>query len=219
MFIVERGKKMKWTQIPLGQMQTNCYVLAMEDSSCLIIDPGSEGEKLIKFLREKDLNPVGIVLTHAHFDHIGAVDEIRDEYQIPAYVHINEKDWLTSPELNCSNFMKVGKIQVKEADGVITGEQEMTIGSFTFQILETPGHSPGSVSLYFADTGIVTSGDALFNGGIGRTDLPGGNHEQLLQSIHEKLFGLPEETIVLCGHGSVTTIGNEMNSNPFLNGF
>ena len=210
---------MKWTQMPLGQMQTNCYVLEKEDSTCLIFDPGSEGEKLIQFLKEQDLNPVGIVLTHAHFDHIGAVDVIRDEYRIPVYVHKNEKDWLTTPSLNLSDFMKVGKIQVKEADVLINEEQELTIGSFTFQVFETPGHSPGSISLYFADEGIAVVGDALFNGSIGRTDLPGGDSEQLLQSIHEKLLGLPEETIVLCGHRQVTTIGNEMNSNPFLNGF
>ena len=210
---------MKWTQLPLGQMQTNCYVLEKEDSTCLIFDPGSEGEKLIEFLREKDLNPVGIVLTHAHFDHIGAVDVIRDEYRIPVYVHKNEKDWLTTPSLNLSEHMKVGKIQVQEADVLINEEQELTIGGFTFQVLETPGHSPGSITLYFAEAGIAVVGDALFKGSIGRTDLPGGNREQLLQSIHEKLIGLPEETIVLCGHRQVTTIGNELNSNPFLNGF
>lgn len=210
---------MKWSQIPLGQMQTNCYVIEKEDSTCLIFDPGSEGEKLIKFLQEKGLNPVGIVLTHAHFDHIGALDEIRNEYNIPAYVHKNEKDWLTTPSLNLSEHMRVGKIQVSEADVLMNGEQELTIGGFTFQVLETPGHSPGSVSLYFAESGIVVSGDALFKGSIGRFDLPGGNKEELLNSIHTKLLGLPEDTTVLCGHNSVTTIGNEMNSNPFLNGF
>jgi hydroxyacylglutathione hydrolase len=210
---------MEWIQIPLGPVQTNCYVLTKEDSSCLIVDPGAEGEKLIKLLRERDLKPVGIMLTHAHFDHIGAVDSIRDEYKVQAYVHVNEKDWLTSPSLNCSEFMKVGKVQVREADVTINGEQELTIGSFTFQVFETPGHSPGSVSLYFEDDRIVLAGDALFNGSIGRTDLPEGNHEQLLTSIHEKLLVLPEETVVLPGHNSVTTIGKEMDSNPFLHGF
>lgn len=210
---------MEWTQIPLGPVQTNCYVLTKEDSSCLIVDPGAEGEKLIKFLRERGLKPVGIMLTHAHFDHIGAVDSIRDEYKVQAYVHVNEKDWLTSPALNCSEFMRIGKVQVREADVTISGEQELTIGSFAFQVFETPGHSPGSVSLYFENDGIVLVGDALFNGSIGRTDLPGSNHEHLFNSIHEKLLVLPEETIVLPGHNSVTTIGNEMNSNPFLNGF
>ena len=101
-----------------------------EDLSCLIVDPGSEGEKLIQFLQEEELNPVAIVLTHAHFDHIGAIDAVRDAYNIPVYVHEKEKDWLTSPALNLSDHMKVGKIQVNEADEIIKGEQELTIGSF-----------------------------------------------------------------------------------------
>ncbi|WP_428909108.1 MBL fold metallo-hydrolase [Niallia sp. Krafla_26] len=210
---------MEWKQIPLGPVQTNCYVLKREDSSCLIVDPGSEGEKLIQYLQKEDLNPVAVVLTHAHFDHIGAIDTIRSAYHIPVYVHEKEKDWLSSPELNLSEHMQVGKVQVNGADEIIKGEQELTIGSFTFQIYETPGHSPGSISLYFESDGIICSGDALFKGSIGRTDLPGANHEQLLKSIHEKLLTLPEDTVVLCGHNDVTTIGNEMNSNPFLNGF
>jgi hydroxyacylglutathione hydrolase len=204
---------MEWKQIPLGTMQTNCYVLKKEDLSCLIIDPGSEGEKLIQYLQKEELNPVAVVLTHAHYDHIGAIDTIREEYHIPVYVHENEKDWLSSPSLN------LGNVQVKDADELINGEQELTIGSFTFQIYETPGHSPGSISLYFKDDHIVCSGDALFSGSIGRTDLPNGNPEQLMKSIHDKLLTLPENTSVLCGHGPVTTVGKEMESNPFLNGF
>lgn len=210
---------MEWKQMPLGRMETNCYVLKNEDSSCLIVDPGGEGEKLIQYIQEENLKPVAIVLTHAHFDHIGAVDTIRDEYHIPVYVHEKEKDWLTSPELNLSVSMRAGEVQVREADEIISGEQEMTIGSFTFQVYETPGHSPGSISLYFKDADLVCSGDALFNGSIGRTDLPGGNQDQLMKSIHDKLLTLPETTTVLCGHRSVTTIGKEMDSNPFLNGF
>ncbi len=210
---------MEWKQIPLGQMQTNCYVLQNEDLSCLIIDPGSEGEKLIQYLQKEELNPVAIVLTHAHFDHIGAIDTVRNEYNIPVYVHEKEKEWLTSPALNLSDHMQVGKIQVNEADEIITGEQELTIGSFTFQIYETPGHSPGSISLYFKEADLVCSGDVLFNGSVGRTDLPAGDPEQLMKSIHDKLLKLPETTSVLCGHGPVTTIGKETDSNPFLNGF
>jgi hydroxyacylglutathione hydrolase len=204
---------MEWKQVPLGTMQTNCYVLKKEDKSCLIIDPGSEGEKLIQYLQSEDLKPVAVVLTHAHYDHIGAIDTIREEYHIPVYLHENEKDWLSSPALN------LGNVTVKEADELITGEQELTIGSFTFQIYETPGHSPGSISLYFKDDNIVCSGDVLFKGSIGRSDLPNCNPEHLMKSIHDKLLPLPENTTVLCGHGSVTTIGNELESNPFLNGF
>ena len=159
------------------------------------------------------------MLTHAHFDHIGAIDTVRNEYNIPVYVHEKEKEWLTSPALNLSDHMQVGKIQVNEADEIITGEQELTIGSFTFQIYETPGHSPGSISLYFKEADLVCSGDVLFNGSVGRTDLPAGDPEQLMKSIHDKLLKLPETTSVLCGHGPVTTIGKETDSNPFLNGF
>jgi len=204
---------MEWIQMPLGPIQTNCYVLMKEDSTCLIVDPGNEGEKLIGVLRERNLQPTAIVLTHAHYDHIGAVDSIRDEYNIPAYVHVNEKEWLSSPALN------LGQVIARDPDFTFSGEQELTLGNFTFQIFETPGHSPGSVSLYFKDSELVLVGDALFNGSIGRTDLPGSNHQDLMNSLHEKILKLPEDTTVLPGHGPITTIGKEMDSNPFLNGF
>ncbi|KAA9026284.1 MBL fold metallo-hydrolase [Niallia endozanthoxylica] len=204
---------MEWIQMPLGPIQTNCYVLMKEDSTCLIVDPGNEGEKLIGVLRERNLQPTAIVLTHAHYDHIGAVDSIRDEYNIPAYVHVNEKEWLSSPSLN------LGQVIARDPDFTFSGEQELTLGSFTFQLFETPGHSPGSVSLYFKDAGLVLVGDALFNGSIGRTDLPGCNHQDLMNSLREKILTLPEDTTVLPGHGPITTIGKEIDSNPFLNGF
>lgn len=210
---------MEWNQLPLGRMQTNCYILYKDDLTCLIVDPGDEGDRLIRILRDNNLSPVGIILTHAHFDHIGAVDRVRDEYQIPVYIHENEKDWLSTPSLNLSSHMGTEGIKIKKADVLIDGEKKWSIGSFTFQVFETPGHSPGSISLYFKDENIVLAGDALFYGSIGRTDFPGGNHDQLIKSIHDKLLVLPEETAVLPGHGPSTTIGDEMNSNPFLNGF
>lgn len=211
---------MEWIQIPLGPLQTNCYVLSKDDRTCLIIDPGEEGEKLSSFIREKKWQPLAIILTHAHFDHIGAVDEIRDEFSIPVYIHEKEADWLLDPALNgSSRYEMIKTIKGKPADHLIAAEQIINIGNFAFQVYETPGHSPGSISFYFEDADLVIAGDALFNGSIGRTDLPGGNHDQLLKSIHDKLLVLPEETIVLPGHGPATTIGQEMDSNPFLNGF
>lgn len=210
---------MNWEQIPLGPLQTNCYIVADDKKNCLIFDPGEEGKKLINRLEQRKLKPQAILLTHAHFDHIGAVDDIRDKYNIPVYIHTNEKNWLMDPSLNGSQFFMMGQIKVKQADQLITSEDEMTIGDFTFEVFETPGHSPGSVSFYFKNDGFVVAGDALFQGSIGRTDLPGGNHEVLISSIHKKLLVLPEETIVLSGHGETTTIENEMDSNPFLNGF
>ncbi|WP_160721671.1 MBL fold metallo-hydrolase [Bacillus sp. USDA818B3_A] len=211
---------MKWQQIPLGPLQTNCYLVENPDKTCLIIDPGEEGNKLINLMTQRKLKPLAMLLTHAHFDHIGAVDMVRETYNIPVYLHKQEEKWLSDPRLNGSQlFMQMEPITAKPAEHIIRNEEEMKIGDFSFRIFHTPGHSPGSISYYFAKNEVVISGDALFQGSIGRTDLPGGNSAQLLKSIHDKLLCLPEETYVLPGHGPVTTIGEEMDSNPFLNGF
>jgi hydroxyacylglutathione hydrolase len=210
---------MNWEQIPLGPLQTNCYILANADKKCLIVDPGEEGKKLITHLEQRKLKPQAVLLTHAHFDHIGAVDDIRDRYKIPVYLHHKEKNWLVDPALNGSKAFMMGPIAVKQADHLITSEGKMEVGDFAFEVFDTPGHSPGSVSFYFKDVGIVVSGDALFQGSIGRTDLPGGSHEVLIKNIHNKLLTLPEDSLVLPGHGPTTTIESEMDTNPFLNGF
>ncbi|TDL34550.1 MBL fold metallo-hydrolase [Jeotgalibacillus sp. S-D1] len=211
---------MEWYQMPLGPLQTNAYLLYDSNLNCLIIDPGEEANKVRQFVSRKNLNPNAIILTHAHFDHIGAVDDLRDFYQIPVYLHQAEKKWLSDPAKNGSSvFQGILPIEAREPDYLFSSEGIKSIGSWTFELFETPGHSPGSVSLYFKDAEIVISGDALFQGSIGRTDLRGGDHDLLLKSIHQKLLSLPEETYVLPGHGPVTTIEHEMNANPFLNGF
>ncbi|WP_433743127.1 MBL fold metallo-hydrolase [Falsibacillus pallidus] len=211
---------MKWSRLPLGPIQTNCYILADEDKKCLIFDPGDEGEVLIGWIRKRGLEPKAILLTHAHFDHIGAVDVIREHYKIPVYVHEKEAKWLMDPALNGSQFFNmIDPVRVKPADEFIAKEGELKIGNFTLNVLETPGHSPGSVSYYLRDEGVIFSGDVLFQQSIGRTDLPGGDQKLLLKTIHEKLLVLPENTLVLSGHGPETLIEDEMDSNPFLNGF
>lgn len=212
--------ELKWRQLPLGPLQTNAYIIEDENKECVIIDPGSEGKRLVKNLEKKELRPIAILLTHAHFDHIGAVDDVREKWDCPVYIHINEQDWLMNSALNGSKYFGLEEeIVVKEADHLLNEEGKLTIGSFSFEVYETPGHSPGSVSYYLKEQSIVFSGDALFARSIGRTDLPGGSHKQLIQSIHEKLLVLPENTIVAPGHGPLTTIMNEMNENPFLHGF
>jgi hydroxyacylglutathione hydrolase len=211
---------MNWERIPLGPLQTNCYVVWNDKNQCLVIDPGEEGEKIISFLKDKQLKPLAILLTHAHFDHIGAVDVLREKYSIPLYVHEKEAKWLLDPALNGSQlFMMDEMIRLKPADYVLTSEDTLKIENFNLELFATPGHSPGSISFYVKEMNAVIAGDTLFMGSIGRTDLPGGNHKELLASIHDNLLVLPEETAVLPGHGPETTIGNEMDSNPFLNGF
>ncbi|MGD6847241.1 MBL fold metallo-hydrolase [Rossellomorea aquimaris] len=211
---------MQWKQIPLGPLQTNCYILWNTKNECLVVDPGGEGEKLIQWLENHSLTPLAILLTHAHFDHIGAVDQVRDNYSIPAYIHEKEAKWLLDPALNGSQLFMMGDlIRLKPADYILTNEKHLTIGDFQLELFETPGHSPGSISYYVQESGIVLAGDTLFMGSIGRSDLPGGNHKELLASIHEKLLTLPETTTVLAGHGPETSIEGEMDSNPFLNGF
>ncbi|RBW70571.1 MBL fold metallo-hydrolase [Bacillus taeanensis] len=211
---------MKWLQCPVGPLQENAYILSNKEKESLIVDPGSEGKRLIHIIEEHSLKPLAILLTHAHFDHIGAVDELRDHFSIPVYVHTNEQDWLSDSTKNGSLLFPIGKeVTARDADHLIKEEGCLTLGGFSFSVFETPGHSPGSVSFYNKEAGIVFSGDALFQGSIGRTDLPGGNHQQLLESIHKKLLELPEGTVVAPGHGPETTIGQEMDTNPFLSGF
>ncbi|WP_227395157.1 MBL fold metallo-hydrolase [Jeotgalibacillus aurantiacus] len=211
---------MEWKQLPLGPLQTNAYLVYQKNGDCLIIDPGEEPEKINEWVRQKNLNPKAILLTHAHFDHIGAVDDIRVKYEIPVYVHEQEKSWLGDPAKNGSSFFAgLSEVTAKGPDFTWNREEEIAIEGFIFSLLYTPGHSPGSVSFYFPAQSLVISGDALFQGSIGRTDLPGGDGKLLLKSIHQKLLTLPEDTYVLPGHGPVTTIEDEMESNPFLNGF
>ncbi|CAM5204284.1 Glyoxylase-like metal-dependent hydrolase (Beta-lactamase superfamily II) OS=Ureibacillus acetophenoni OX=614649 GN=SAMN05877842_102162 PE=4 SV=1 [Ureibacillus acetophenoni] len=206
----------------LGPVQTNCYIVSNKEKECIIFDPGEEAGKILKEIRRYQYKPLGIFLTHTHFDHIGAVDSIREEYNLPLYVHEKEVSWLSDPMKNGSGkYAELPNYIVKlpEEAHIIRKEQEITIGGFTFKAVFTPGHSPGSISFIFENDGFAIVGDTLFERGIGRTDLIGGSHEVLLKSIHEKLLTLPEDTIIYPGHGTYTTPEAEMEWNPFLNGF
>ncbi|PSL42348.1 glyoxylase-like metal-dependent hydrolase (beta-lactamase superfamily II) [Salsuginibacillus halophilus] len=209
---------MQWKQLPLGPLQTNGYVLFDDAKHAVIFDPGGDAEKLQAFLDDEGLTPQAVLLTHAHFDHIGAVDAVRKTYNVPVYLHEDEAGWLPEPSKNGSSLFIGQSITAKEADSFITTDGLLDIDPFSFKVLLTPGHSPGSVSFYHEKTATVFAGDTLFQEGIGRTDLPGGDHQQLLDSIHHQLLELPEETTVAPGHGPTTTIGVEMDRNPFLNG-
>ena len=209
---------MKIDRLVLGAYETNCYVLRGSEAAkdCLIVDAGLGADKLIKFLQEDKLNPVSIILTHGHIDHIEGVAALRAEFpDIKVYIHKLDAEMLTEPYTNLS-AMTGAPFSVEPADFLLDEQSIIEHDDIKLSVLHTPGHTPGGICLYLEKEGIVFSDDALFADSIGRTDFPDGNMEQLLQSIREKLFTLPDETRVYSGHGPMTTIAHEKEYNPFL---
>jgi len=199
--------------------EENTYIITNEKNQCWIIDPGMYGEDekqaVYSFITDKQLQPQSIINTHAHLDHIFGVQALIDKYGIPFGLHENELEVLKmgkgSAMMFGFDFSDVPKPAyfIKEGTPLQLGDDEL-------QVFLTPGHSPGSLSFYYPKGNWVISGDVLFSGSIGRTDLPGGNMNTLLTSIRTHLFPLPGETVVLSGHGPATTIAEEKKYNPFL---
>lgn len=200
---------------PLGALQTNSYLVCNEQTNeAIIIDAGANPGALLK--KAENFQVKAILLTHAHFDHIAGLNEVRNITDAPVYIHHYEQEWLLNPDLNGSSKWPGlgGKTICDKAERELEDGQRLELAGFTLSVLHTPGHSPGSVSFVLGDH--LFCGDALFNRSIGRTDLPGGNYEQLIMSIQQKLLVLPDEVICYPGHGPKTTIGNEKLYNPFL---
>lgn len=209
---------MKIDYLILGGYQTNCYVLRENDAAhdCLVIDPGLEANELVEFIEEQKLNPVAVILTHGHIDHIAGISIIRKRFaEIKVYIHNLDAEMLTEPVKNLSAMTGAGfttepeDISLKEGDII-------DLAGVKLLVLHTPGHTPGGISLYSKETGVVFVGDTLFADSIGRTDFPGGSMSQLLNSVREKLFTLPGNTEVYPGHGPATTIAAEKKHNPFF---
>ncbi|MCG3089064.1 MBL fold metallo-hydrolase [Sporosarcina cyprini] len=211
---------MKVHTYPLGPIQTNCYIIENDKRECLLFDPGEEADKIVKIVQDAKLTPIAILLTHAHFDHIGAVDEIRERYNIPVYLHKAEAAWMNDPSLNGSaRYPGLPRIVNRPADHLLSEEGELRVGSFTMEIRHVPGHSPGSVLYSFPEERFAIVGDTLFQRSVGRTDLPGGDTKTLLNSIHTKILTLDPDCFLFPGHGSYTSPGEEEDANPFLHGF
>jgi hydroxyacylglutathione hydrolase len=214
------------TGFPAGAFAANCYLVApAPGEECVIIDPGQDAERGIEDLLDRfKLKPIAVLLTHGHIDHMWSVAPVCGAKGVPAYVHPDDRDLLSDPGKGLSLMAKqqfMGGMTFSEPDDVRALEDGaiVPLAGLDFTIGHTPGHTPGSVTFRSGadDLDALFTGDLLFAGSIGRTDLPGGDHQQILHSLARTLT-LPDETIVLPGHGPQTTIGAERQTNPFLTG-
>lgn len=205
--------------ILFNDFQVNTYLVWDESQECLVVDPAfysrDEQERFLHLIREMGLKVIGQINTHCHVDHILGVDFIKNHFSAPLRAHAGEEKVVSSAPLMGDMF----GWEVKAIDGideVLVEDQMIPIGQHELRVIHVPGHSPGSVAFYSSEGGFVITGDALFRGSIGRTDLPGGDYDTLMSSIGKKLLTLPPETIVHPGHGPSSTIEYERKENPFL---
>ncbi len=204
--------------LPVGMLACNCSVIGDEVTrEAIVIDPGDDISQIVAILKRHNLTVKTIVITHAHIDHIGGASKLRALTGAPVYM--NEEDSVLAANLEMqANWLGV---ETPENPGIDTPSKEgdvLRAGGIEAQVIHTPGHTPGSLSLFFAAEKKLIAGDTLFCGSVGRTDLPGGDSRTIAESIRGKLYRLPEDTVVFPGHGEETTIGHEMRTNPFVRG-
>jgi hydroxyacylglutathione hydrolase len=196
----------------VGPLQENCWFLRAEGATeLLVVDPGEEAERLLGAVEELGATVAAILLTHTHFDHIGAVAAMARATGAPVYCPLDEVENMREP----TAFPGYGAFEGWEPEETIAGGEQLHLAGLTIDVLSTPGHSPGHVTYHFADEDVIASGDVLFQDSIGRFDLPGSDEATLMRSL-QRLLELPDETVVLPGHMGATKIGRERASNPFL---
>jgi len=204
--------------IPVGPLQCNCSVIGDEAShEAIVIDPGDDVEQVLRLVRKHNLQVKQIVITHAHIDHVGGAMKLRTATGAPILLNQNDYALLKMLDVQAAwiGMPTPGKVEIDHSLGQA---DTVKAGSLAAQVLATPGHTEGSICLYFPLEKKLIAGDTLFAGSIGRTDLPGGSYQKILHSLHDRVLALPDETVVVPGHGPLTTIGEERESNPFLQG-
>jgi hydroxyacylglutathione hydrolase len=201
--------------LAVGALATNCYIVGCEKTKeAAVIDPGDEADRILAAVRAAGLKVTHVLLTHAHFDHIGAADEVARASNAPLALHPDDLPLLQAG--GGAPFFGLQLPSIPDTVASLAAGQEIGVGELTLRVLHTPGHSPGHVTFYIPAEGALFDGDVLFAEGIGRADMPGGNFAVLMRSIGEQLMTLPDETVVYPGHGPATTIGHERRSNPWL---
>ncbi len=190
----------------ISRNSTNCYIVGDKNNNAAIIDPGAQAEKIYDKCNELQVNINIIINTHCHFDHIGGNEFLKKKTGAEIIVHYKERDFLTDPDKNLSSLMGI-EIKSPPADKTVQDKDKIKIGSNEFEVIHTPGHSPGGISLYNKNENLLFSGDTIFQMGIGRADFPSSDRKTLIKTISNKLLTLPDNTVVYPGHGGDTTIG------------
>jgi hydroxyacylglutathione hydrolase len=204
--------------LPVGVLHCNCSVFGDEQTrEAIVVDPGDEIDKITEVLDRHQLKVKAIVITHAHIDHIAGAHKLRELTGAPVYMNERDHELLKMLDVQAA-WIGVAPPPVTQIDHVAADGMVLDLGPAAFHVIHTPGHTQGSISLWIPQQNKLIAGDTLFRDSIGRTDLPGGNGRQILASIKTRLLDLPEETVVIPGHGANTTIGREKERNPFLRG-
>lgn len=200
----------------VGLVGTNCYVIINEnhDNEAIIVDPGDQAAKIIELCDNAGAKPVAILLTHGHFDHVMAGDEVANHYGINIYIHEDDFELIADPMMNSGAM--INRAKGFRADEKLTDGQKLDFAGFDITVIHTPGHTPGGACFYFEKEGKLFCGDTLFCESVGRTDLPGGSQSTLVKSLREKVMKLPDQTACYPGHGEPTTISFERQFNPFI---
>lgn len=204
--------------LPVGLLQCNCSIFGDEQSrEAVVIDPGDEIANILAILAKHGLHVKAIIITHAHIDHIGGAQKLKSATGAPVYMNANDQELANHLDVQ-AGWLGMRTPERPEIDVAAREGDTLTLGPAEFHVLHTPGHTQGSISLWIPAQHKVVAGDTLFMDSIGRTDLPGGDYDQILRSIHGKLLPLDDQTVVIPGHGPITTIGRERARNPFLRG-